>query len=139
MVGHGGSSAGSYLADHTSPIPSHYASVVVTSTLRVKKFWISYSYHIHVKYSCILTEHTLSKISKAYLNFSYFIGLSLQVLIISVILLKTCLRQVQKGESLDTSRLYPTSMLSISVSLLHIHCLGKLEYTMCPGMCVSPY
>ena len=34
MVGHGGSSAGSYLADPTSPIPSHCASIVVTSTLR---------------------------------------------------------------------------------------------------------
>ena len=36
MVGHGGSSAGSYLADPTYPIPSHCASIVVTSTLRVK-------------------------------------------------------------------------------------------------------
>ena len=36
MVGHGGSSAGSYLANPTSPIPSHCASIVVTSTLRVK-------------------------------------------------------------------------------------------------------
>ena len=36
MVGHGGSSAGSYLADPTSPIPSHCASIVSTSTLRVK-------------------------------------------------------------------------------------------------------
>ena len=35
MVGHGESSAGSYLADPTSPIPSHCASVVMTSTLRV--------------------------------------------------------------------------------------------------------
>ena len=35
MVGHGGSSASSYLADPTSPIPSHYASIVATSTLRV--------------------------------------------------------------------------------------------------------
>ena len=35
MVRHGGSSAGSYLADPTSPIPSHCASIVVTSTLRV--------------------------------------------------------------------------------------------------------
>ena len=34
MVGHGGSSAGSYLADPTSPIPSNCASVVATSTLR---------------------------------------------------------------------------------------------------------
>ena len=36
MVGHGGSSAGSYLADPTSPIPFHCASIVVTSTLRAK-------------------------------------------------------------------------------------------------------
>ena len=35
MIGHGGSSAGLYLADPTSPIPSHCASVVATSTLRV--------------------------------------------------------------------------------------------------------
>ena len=35
MVGHGGSSASSYLVDPTSPIPSHCASIVVTSTLRV--------------------------------------------------------------------------------------------------------
>ena len=35
MVGHGGSSAGSHLADPTSPIPSHCASIVATSTLRV--------------------------------------------------------------------------------------------------------
>ena len=36
MVEHGGSSASSYLADPTSPIPSYCASIVVTSTLRVK-------------------------------------------------------------------------------------------------------
>ena len=35
MVGHRGSSAGLYLADPTSPIPSHCASNVATSTLRV--------------------------------------------------------------------------------------------------------
>ena len=35
MVRHEGSSAGSYLADPTSPIPSHCASIVVTSTFRV--------------------------------------------------------------------------------------------------------
>ena len=35
MVRHGGNSAGSYLADPTSPIPSHCASIVATSTLRV--------------------------------------------------------------------------------------------------------
>ena len=37
MVGHGGSSASSYLADPTSPIPSHCASTVMTSTVRVNK------------------------------------------------------------------------------------------------------
>ena len=36
MVRHGGSSAGSYLADPTSPIPSHCASIVAISTLRGK-------------------------------------------------------------------------------------------------------
>ena len=35
MVGHGGGSAGSYLADPTSNIPSHHASIVMTSTVRV--------------------------------------------------------------------------------------------------------
>ena len=35
MVGHGGSSAALYLADPTSPIPSHCASIAVTSTVRV--------------------------------------------------------------------------------------------------------
>ena len=35
MVGHWGSSADSYLADPTSPIPSHCASIVTTSTVRV--------------------------------------------------------------------------------------------------------
>ena len=41
MVGHGGSSAGSYLADPTSPIPSHCASIVVTSTVRVNAWLIA--------------------------------------------------------------------------------------------------
>ena len=38
MVGHGGSSAGSYLADPTSPFPSHCASIVGTSTVRVNVY-----------------------------------------------------------------------------------------------------
>ena len=37
MVGHGGSRSSSYLTDPTSPIPSHCALIVVTSTLRVKE------------------------------------------------------------------------------------------------------
>ena len=35
MVGHGGSSARLHLADPTSLIPSHCASIVVTSTVRI--------------------------------------------------------------------------------------------------------
>ena len=55
MVGHGGSSAGSYLADLTSPIPSHCASIVVTSTVRVK--FVS-------KYCIVMSvERTFSTIS----------------------------------------------------------------------------
>ena len=42
MVGHGGSSAGSYLADPTFPIPSHCASIVVTSTLRAKLYYLKH-------------------------------------------------------------------------------------------------
>ena len=46
MVGHGGSSASWYLADPTSPIPSHCASVVVTSTVRVNTSVYQSIYHI---------------------------------------------------------------------------------------------
>ena len=35
MVGYGESSAGSYLTNHTPPIPSHCASTVVTNTVRI--------------------------------------------------------------------------------------------------------
>ena len=51
MVGHGGSSAGSYLADPTSPIPSHCVSIVATSTIRV-----NHSENIHL---AIFTLHTM--------------------------------------------------------------------------------
>ena len=40
MVGYEGSSAGSYLADPTSPIPSHYASIVATSTFKELIVWV---------------------------------------------------------------------------------------------------
>ena len=56
MVGHGGSSAGSYLADPTSPIPSHCASIVVTSTLRV-----NYALSVNTLYlMCINSELLIS-------------------------------------------------------------------------------
>ena len=44
MVGHGGSSAGSYLADPTSPIPSHCASIVASRTLRVNLCMLEHSH-----------------------------------------------------------------------------------------------
>ena len=52
MVGHGGSSAGSYLADPTSPIPSHCASIVATSTLRVKSEGLTV-------YMCVVAQASL--------------------------------------------------------------------------------
>ena len=57
MVGHGGSSADSYLADPTSPIPSHctviillksvpvHQCIIVTSTLRINQ--VSDKVYIH--------------------------------------------------------------------------------------------
>ena len=54
MAGHGGSSAGSYLADPSSPIPSHCASIVATSTLRVKAFAILED--ITIYYLCGITH-----------------------------------------------------------------------------------
>ena len=69
MVGHGGSSAGSYLADPTSAIPSHCASIVMTSTLRVNCY-------VHVwekvdnQFPC---GKIVSKVSKvAFIILSYF-------------------------------------------------------------------
>ena len=46
MVRHWGSSAGLYLADPTSPISSHCASIVVTSTLRVNWNCLAFVYGV---------------------------------------------------------------------------------------------
>ena len=54
MVGHGGSSAGSYIADPTSPIPSHCASIVTTSTARVKRISSHLSEYVAVIIHCKL-------------------------------------------------------------------------------------
>ena len=60
MVGHGGSSASSYLADPTSPIPSHCASIVVTSTLRVNLI------HVHIIcIACISVDGTSGNLDDA--------------------------------------------------------------------------
>ena len=63
MVGHGGSSAGTYLAYPTSPIPSHCASIVTTSTLRVN-CWnqLLHTFILHVvNYSKTGGKHAGSK------------------------------------------------------------------------------
>ena len=42
MVGHGGSSAGSYLADPTSPIPSHCAVIILFKSVAVHQLpWLA--------------------------------------------------------------------------------------------------
>ena len=55
MVGHGGSSAGSYLADPTSPIPSQCASIVVASTLTVNTIFKSLHF-VYILKADILIE-----------------------------------------------------------------------------------
>ena len=60
MVGHGGGSAGSYLADPTSSISSHCASIVVTSTLRVKVTEDQYVY-ISVVFSVLGSSYVSIK------------------------------------------------------------------------------
>ena len=41
MLGHGGSSAGSYLADPTSPIPSHCAVTILFQSVAVHQFAVT--------------------------------------------------------------------------------------------------
>ena len=93
MVGHGGS-AGSYLADPTSPIPSHCASIVTTSTLRVKHALLTsvsniihvmliisspgdrnhnhmYTYAKHYWLLCILMSNRSRSVQRSHLNMSF--------------------------------------------------------------------
>ena len=66
MVGHGGSSAGSYLADPTSPIPSHCASVVVTSTLRANVQCWSPVHLLPLNLLHLLAFHLITPLIKPY-------------------------------------------------------------------------
>ena len=68
MVGHGGSSAGSYLADPTSPIPSHCASIVATSTVRVKGI-VLISMYMVLPYHFLADLGQLYKIQDSLLSF----------------------------------------------------------------------
>ena len=61
MVGHGGSSAGSYPADPTSPIPSHCASVVVTCTLEANREWPKLPAYLNNVYSVLIDDMRLVK------------------------------------------------------------------------------
>ena len=61
MVGHGGSSAGSYLADPTSPIPSHSASIAVTTTVRVNR---KTNYNTSAQENALHTWHEQEKTSQ---------------------------------------------------------------------------
>ena len=61
MVGHGLSSAGSYLADPTSPIPSHCASIVATSTVRVNRCIMCQCVCMLVNYIYLLLKCHISK------------------------------------------------------------------------------
>ena len=121
MVGHGGSSAGSYLTDPTSPIPSHCASIVATSTLRVK-----YSFEKIVKRNINIPVHKLNE----------------KVLITSVkqshhiIKYKTVKRNVNTGTSflracfVQTNQEHPYLQEDISV-LAIICCIGVRFTTFC--------
>ena len=80
MVGHEGSSAGSYLTDPTSPIPSHCASIVATSTLRVKfslyrPFLHSVTWQvcmIKFHFSCLLLQNPCKDFSPLFsMNYSW--------------------------------------------------------------------
>ena len=81
MVGHGGSSAGSYLADPTSPIPSHCASIVVTSTLRVKQdiIWVSFPL-VHFIILCTCTGLNVDSREHLEASLSGLLGLTAYIL-----------------------------------------------------------
>ena len=78
MVGHGGSSAGSYLTNPTSPHPSHCASIVATSTLRVNNCLMTASFVCDGTHSCHHTAlnyrdiHVLSRVVEVEITMHYF-------------------------------------------------------------------
>ena len=69
MVGHGGSSAGSYLTDPTFPIPSHCASIVATSTLRVKD--LCYQVIAKIQFQCVLDSHMVECSMESFMHKDY--------------------------------------------------------------------
>ena len=59
MVGHGGSSAGSYLADPTTPIPSHCAVIILFKSVSVHQL------------SCLALKELIVLLMCGSLNISY--------------------------------------------------------------------
>ena len=54
MLGHGGSSAGSYLADPTSPIPSHCAVIILFQSVAVHQLsWLALQ-ELNSMFICIM-------------------------------------------------------------------------------------
>ena len=57
MLGHGGRSAGSYLADPTSPIPSHCAVIILFQSVAVHQLsWLALWELKNIYYSDIPSE-----------------------------------------------------------------------------------
>ena len=85
MVGHEGSSAGSYLADPTSPIPSHCAVIILSKSIAVHQLswlalkelnlnrspWYSFTENLSVNHLLHLNIH-LCQCSRSYATLSSF-------------------------------------------------------------------
>ena len=99
MVGHGGSSAGSYLADPTSPIPSHCASIVATSTVRV-----------NVTYMC---RHTA--VDNGYYILKHYIHIPVTA---------SRAKRKHNAHNILANRHTMTGVASYFFGLLHFFCLG---------------
>ena len=59
MLGHGGSSAGSYLADPTSPIPSHCAVITLFQSVSVHQVFIVIAHPMNTDRKCLYAAHMI--------------------------------------------------------------------------------
>ena len=81
MLGHGGSSAGSYLADPTSPIPSHCAVIIRFQSVAVHHLSTTQAHvlsdDIGVKSVARLDTHRIQKLIYMHLVEKCFVKISL--------------------------------------------------------------
>ena len=133
MVGHGGSSAGLYLADPTSPIPSDCAPIVATSTLRVKFVYNFHNMHkssFHRVYYCIISN------TKAW---RYFVCLCSRVCILAqftmfslwtwVLSQEACIPKTKNMRIFLVCRYFKVYMRAVCTQFCNVH----LRYfTYCP-------